>query len=100
MEYSEITEFILKCCYSVANELGIGFLENIYKNALVVALKDRPLKIETEKAFDVIFRKTRVGLYIADLVVENSIVVEVKSCSALLPAHKAQLQKQEDVVPF
>jgi GxxExxY protein len=87
----ELTEFILKCCYDVINELGIGFLENVYKNALVVALSDRPLKIETEKVFDVIFRKKRVGLYIADLVVDGCVIVEIKSCSTLLPMHQAQL---------
>ena len=87
----QLTEFILKCCYDVANELGTGFLENVYRNALVVALGDRPLKVETEKVFEILFRKRRVGLYIADLVVENSVIVEVKSCSALLPIHQAQL---------
>jgi GxxExxY protein len=89
--FGELTEFILRCCYDVANELGAGFLENVYKNALVVALSDRPLNIETEKAFDVIFRKKRVGLYVADLVVNGSVIVEIKSCSTLLPIHQAQL---------
>jgi GxxExxY protein len=87
----ELTELILGCCYDVANELGTGFLEAVYKNALIVALSDRQVKIEAEKAFDVIFRKKRVGLYIADLVVDNTVIVEVKSCGALLPAHQAQL---------
>ena len=89
--HAPLTEFILKCCYDVANELGIGFLEAVYKNALIVALNDRPLKIETEKVFEVIFRTRRVGLYIADLVVDNAVIVEVKSCAALLPVHQAQL---------
>ena len=87
----ELTEFILKCCYEVTNELGIGFLETVYKNALVIALNDRPLKVETEKVFEVLFRKKRIGLYIADLVVETAVIVEVKSCPSLLPVHQAQL---------
>ena len=87
----QLTELILKCCYEVANELGIGFLENVYKNALVVTLNSHALKVETEKVFGVIFRKTRVGLYIADLVIDNLVILEVKSCSALLPEHQAQL---------
>lgn len=87
----ELTEFILKCCYEVINELGIGFLEAVYKNALVIALNERPLKVETEKVFEVLFRKKRIGLYIADLVVDNSVIVEVKSCPFLLPVHQAQL---------
>jgi GxxExxY protein len=87
----ELTELILGCCYEVANELGIGFLETVYKNALVIALCERQVKIDADKAFDVIFRKKRVGLYIADLVVNNAVIIEVKSCSALLPTHQAQL---------
>ncbi len=87
----ELTEFILKCCYEVINGLGIGFLETVYKNALVIALNDRPVKVETEKVFEVLFRKKRIGLYIADLVVDNSVIVEVKSCPSLLPVHQAQL---------
>ena len=87
----ELTEFILKCCYEVVNGLGVGFLEAVYKNALVVALNDRSVKVETEKVFEVLFRKKRIGLYIADVVVDNSVIVEVKSCPSLLPVHQAQL---------
>ncbi len=87
----QLTESILKCVYDMANELGVGFLENVYKNALAVALKDQSLKVEIEKVFEIVFRKRRVGLYIADLVVEDTVIVETKCCSALLPAHQAQL---------
>jgi GxxExxY protein len=52
------------------NELGSGFLESIYKNALIIAMKDKGLKIEAEKRFEVIFRGKKIGLYIADLIVE------------------------------
>ncbi len=87
----ELTELILGCCYDVANTLGAGFLEAVYKNALIVALSERQVKIDAEKTYDIIFRTKRVGLYIADLVVDNTVIVEVKSCSVLLPAHQAQL---------
>lgn len=73
------------------NDLGIGFLESIYKNALFVAIKEKGLKIEAEKRFEVIFRGRKIGLYVADLVIEESVIVELKCCDALLGEHQAQL---------
>lgn len=89
--HSNLTEIILGCCFDVMNELGIGFLESIYKNALFVAIKEKGLKIEAEKRFEVIFRGRKIGLYVADLIVEESVIVELKCCDALLGEHQAQL---------
>jgi GxxExxY protein len=89
--HTELTELILGCCYDVVDEIGVGFLETVYKNALIIALNDARVKIEAEKMFEVFFRKKRVGLYVADLVVNDVVIVEVKSCSTLLPAHQSQL---------
>jgi GxxExxY protein len=91
MLHAQLTSIILKACFEVANELGIGFLENVYKNALVLALEETGLKIEVEKSFEVIFRGKRVGFYIADLVVQEYVIVETKCSRALLPQHQAQL---------
>ena len=66
--HQELTEKILGCCFDVMNELGVGFLESVYKNALLIALKDKGLKVDVEKRFEVIFRERKIGLYIADLV--------------------------------
>ena len=71
------------------NELGIGFLESVYKNALFVALREKGLFVETEKSFEVYFKKQKVGFYKADIVVENLLVVEFKCCKSLLPEHQA-----------
>ena len=54
--YSEITELVLGCCFDVMNELGSGFLESVYKNALVVAMKEKNLSVLAEQRFEVIFR--------------------------------------------
>ena len=54
--YSEVTEKILGSCFDVMNELGTGFLESVYKNALFIAIKEKGLIIEAEKRFEVIFR--------------------------------------------
>ncbi len=72
-------------------ELGAGFLENVYKNALFIAMKQKGLNVSAEQQFEVMFRNCKVGKYVADLIVENVIVVELKCCATLLPEHKAQV---------
>ena len=89
--HQELTEKILGCCFDVMNELGVGFLESVYKNALLIALKDKGLKVDVEKRFEVIFRERKIGLYIADLVVEGKVIIELKCCETLLGEHQAQL---------
>lgn len=89
--HSDLTEIILGTCFDVMNELGTGFLESVYKNALFIAIKEKGLEIEAEKSFEVKFRGRKVGLYIADLIVERSVIVELKCCDSLLGEHQAQL---------
>lgn len=89
--HQELTESILGSCFDIMNELGSGFLESVYKNALFVALKEKELFVETEKRFEVLFRGRKIGLYIADLIVEGTIIVELKCCETLLGEHQAQL---------
>ena len=89
--YSALTEVILGSCFDVMNELGVGFLESVYKNALFIAIKEKGLKIEAEKRFDVIFRDRKVGLYVADLIIEEKVIIELKCCESLLGEHQAQL---------
>ena len=89
--YQELTETILGCCFDVINELGVGFLESVYKNALLIALKEKGLQVDVEKRFEVIFRKRNIGSYIADLVVEEKVIIELKCCKSLLGEHQAQL---------
>lgn len=91
LPYFELTSLILGCCFDVMNELGIGFLESVYKNSLLVALQQQGLEVEVEKFIEVYFRKSRVGVYKADLIMNKSVIVEVKCCKSLLPEHQAQL---------
>lgn len=91
LPHSQLTSLILSSCFEIMNELGIGFLEAVYKNSLYFALKEKGLVVETEKSFEVYFKKQKVGLYKADIVVENLIVVELKCCKSLLPEHQAQV---------
>ena len=89
--HSELSRIILGCCFEVAKELGCGFLEKIYKNALLIAMRQKGLMVEIEQSYEVMFRQHKIGKYIADLVVENLIVVELKCCSVLMSEHQSQL---------
>ena len=89
--HSDISEDIIGCCFEVMKELGPGFLENVYKNALFIAMKQKGLNVLTEQVFEIVFRKLKIGKYIADLIVEDLIIVELKCCKTLLAEHQAQL---------
>ena len=75
--HSDISEIIIGCCFEVMADLGVGFLENVYKNALFIAMKQKGLNVSAEQSFEVMFRSHKIGKYIADLVVENAIIVEL-----------------------
>jgi GxxExxY protein len=88
---SDLTEIILGTCFDVMNELGSGFLESVYKNALFIALQAKGLYVETEKRFVVMFRDRQIGTFNADLVVNNAVIIELKCCEALCGEHQAQV---------
>jgi GxxExxY protein len=88
---SDITRMVLGCCFDVMNELGSGFLKAVYKNALYLVLKEKGLLVEVEKRYDVIFRDQKIGLYCADLIVENQVIIELKCCESIQNEHQAQL---------
>lgn len=87
----DITSCILKCSFEIINDLGTGFLESVYKNSLYHALQQQGLTISIETQYDVFYKGKKVGLYYADLVVEQSVIVELKCCRNLLSEHQAQL---------
>lgn len=89
--HSEVSEVIIGCCFEIMKELGAGFLEKVYKNALFIAMKQKGLTVLAEQSFEVVFRNYTIGRYVADLIVENAIVIELKCCTSLLPEHQAQV---------
>ena len=91
LPYFELTGSILNCCFEVMKELGPGFVENIYKNALLIAMRQKGLQVEVEKSFEVMFRGTVIGRYRTDLVVGQTVIVELKCCESLVREHQAQL---------
>lgn len=89
--YEELTGKILEACFEVSNELGSGFLESVYKNAIVIVLRQKGMKVEVEKPIMVMFRGQFVGQFYADLFVDDKVIVELKAVSALAPEHSAQV---------
>jgi GxxExxY protein len=87
----DITSTILHSCFEVINELGTGFLESVYKNALVISLREKGKFVEIEKNYEIYFKNERIGFYRADIVVEGSVIVELKCCKSLSPENQAQL---------
>jgi GxxExxY protein len=91
LPYSELTSDILGCCFEVMKELGPGFLERVYKNALLIAMRQKGLQVEVEHPYEVVFREKVIGRYSADLVVSQTVIVELKCCESLIREHQAQL---------
>jgi GxxExxY protein len=91
LKHAEITDAIIGCFYDVYNELGYGFLESVYREAMVVALRALNLTVESEKAVQVYFRGRPLAMFRTDLVVECKVIVELKSGRALEGIHEAQL---------
>jgi GxxExxY protein len=91
LKYAELTERIIGIFYDVYNELGYGFLESVYEESLVIALREGSFGVERQLAIPVWFRGHEVGRFRGDIVVEGSVLLELKSTRTLESAHEAQL---------
>jgi len=89
--YSELTRSIIGCAFDVINELGAGFLESVYENAMLIALASAGHAVESQRAVTVHFRGQSVGDFYADLLVEQKVLVELKAVKAIAPEHEAQV---------
>jgi len=89
--YVDITREIIGAAFAVYKEFGYGFLEKVYENALLIELADRNLKAESQKPVDVAYKGRVVGKYLADIIVEDKVLVELKAEKAYNPKHEAQL---------
>jgi GxxExxY protein len=85
-----ITEHIIGAAFEVSNTLGCGFLEKVYENALAVELRQIGRNVPTQRVIKVKYRNVIVGDYIADLLVDEQVLVEVKHAIAIDPSHTAQ----------
>jgi len=91
MEYEELTHKIVGCAYKVFNTLGYGFLESVYKKAMLIELTKNNLKVEAEKPLKVYYDNQIVGDFYIDLYIEDKVVVELKSVETLVKQHEVQL---------
>lgn len=86
-----MTERIIGVFFDVYNELGPGFLESVYVEALALALSEAGLSLMREMPLEVRFRGRTIGRFRADLVVGGAVLVEAKACPKLQPLHEAQI---------
>ncbi len=90
-KHGDITEKIIGVFYDVYNELGFGFLEVVYHKAMLIALAQAGLAVETEVSLPVYFRGRQVGDFFADILVERAVILELKAASDIVSANDSQL---------
>ena len=91
MLYEDLTHSIIGCYYTVYNKLGYGFLEKVYERAITIELQKQGLKALQQEKVSVFYDDECVGEYFTDLLVEDSVIVEIKAASSISDEHEAQL---------
>jgi GxxExxY protein len=89
--HKDLTSSILKIYYKVYNELGYGFLEKVYQNAMFYELRENGFFIEAQKKIDVYYKEVKVGEYYADIIVNETVILELKAQEYLIKANEYQL---------
>ena len=89
-KHSDLTKKIIQAYYEVYNQLGYGFLEKVYENALFIELSESGLAVEKQKSIKVNYNGKQVGDYYADLIVNNLIIAELKTAENLCEEHEFQ----------
>ncbi len=91
MQYDDLTEKIIGCAYRVYNKMGFGYLESVYEKCLLIELRKLGLRGESQKPITVHYEGEIVGEFEADILVEDVIIIELKSVRQIAKAHEAQL---------
>jgi GxxExxY protein len=91
MIHQELTDKIIGVFYDVYNELGHGFLESVYQKAMVIAFQEKGMLFEQQIEIPVWFHNQRAGIFYADLLIENTVIIELKAVRTLDSSHEAQL---------
>lgn len=90
-KYADITGVVIKAFYNVYNKLGYGFLEKVYENAMQIELKKLGLECSAQHPIEVFYDDLKVGFYIADIIINECVIVEIKAAESLCEEHEAQL---------
>ena len=90
LEVDKITERVIGCAYTVGNKLGCGFLEKVYENALAHEIRKAGLKVSQQHGIQIRYDGVLIGEYVADLLIEEIVLVELKAVKALDDIHAAQ----------
>ena len=91
MENEKTTHIIIGSAYTVYNQMGFGFLESVYHKAMLIELTKHGLKVESEKPLEVYYDDQIIGKFFADLVVDDTVIVELKSVQKIAKEHEVQL---------
>ena len=91
MKHQDITHQVIGAAFKVYNQIGFGYLESVYHKSMVIELKKQKLAVESEKALKLYYDNEVVGDFYADLLIEENIVVELKSVKKLVKKHEVQL---------
>lgn len=91
MQHEKITEQIIGCAYQVYNEMGFGFLESVYEKCMMIELANAGPVATAQTPITVQYKSQVVGEFVADIVVDNQVIVELKSVRSVIPAHEIQL---------
>ena len=91
MQHKELTEKIIAAAYNVYNKMGFGFLESVYEKCLLIELKKAGLQAEFQKPITVKYENEVVGEFKADVIVEDTVILELKSVRQITQAHEVQL---------
>ncbi len=86
-----LSERVIGCAQNVSYELGAGFLEAVYENALVLELEQEGIAFQRQYQLDIYYKNNKVGQYQADLVIEDKLIVELKAVSSFNASHRAQV---------
>ena len=91
MEYQELTETIIGCAFKVYNKLGFGFLESVYEKCMLIELRKAGLSAESQQPISVYYENEIVGEFLADIVANDTIILELKSVKHIVEADEVQL---------
>lgn len=91
MEFREITEKVIGCAYRVYNKMGFGFLESVYEKCLLIELRKAGIHAKSQQPIKVAYENEIVGEFVADIIVENTVILELKSVQRIVKAHEVQL---------